>query len=46
MRKGFFNFRVSPEEHQELKDLALKEGRSVANFIRWLIEGYKKRRLK
>ena len=41
MKSRWFNFRLSDSEHKELKALANKEDRSVANFIKWLIKQYK-----
>jgi uncharacterized protein (DUF1778 family) len=43
MKTKWFNFRISDKEKADLERLAAKEGRSVANFIMWLVRQHAKR---
>lgn len=39
MKSEIIHFRITKEEKKRLTNLAIKQGRSISNYIRWKIGG-------
>ena len=40
MKKKYISIRVSDEEKEEIQRNAKKEGRSVSNYVLWMVQKY------